>query len=212
MTSGLWERAVCQAERLSPLLARVTLKERIKAWITHRLSGPCGGQRADGQCKGLKKKKQEYFVEKKESLAHTHLAVLLSWIMRRYSGAADVQVHKLRPKAWSQFNSDTPHHGFRDYRGRDVPFLTQSAVLPTLTTLSFFIYFPLIYPCLFCGPFLSSFTEEKEPNVCVCSLGQVDIWNDRGWRWLECWRRCLRAKWRTIRETGIRCMHGDRAA
>lgn len=40
------------------------------------------------------------------------------------------------PKAWYQLNTDTPHHGFRDYRGLDVPFLTQSAVLPTLTTLS----------------------------------------------------------------------------
>ena len=33
----------------------------------------------------------------------------------------------------------------------------------------------------------------------------------RGWSWLECWRRCLRAKWGTIRETVIRCMHVDRA-
>lgn len=51
--------------------------------------------------------------------------------------------------------------------------------------------------------------QEKEPNGCVCLLGQVNIWNDRGWRWLECWRRCLEAKWRTIRETLIRCMHAD---
>lgn len=131
---------------------------------------------------------------------------------RCYSGAVDVQVHRQRPKAWYQLNTDTPHYGFRDYRGLDVPFLTQSAVLQTLTPLFLFISFPLIYSCLLCSPFLSSGTEEKEPNVCVCLLGQVNIWNDRGWRWLECWRRCLRAKWRTIRETVIRCMHVDRAA
>lgn len=145
---------------------------------------------------------------------HTHLAVLLRRItgFRCYSGAADVPVHRQRPKARYQLNTDTPHHGFRDYRGLDVPFLTQSAVLQTLTPILLFISFPLICSCLLCSPSLSSGKEEKEPNVCVCLLGQVNIWNDRGWRWLECWRRCLRAKWRTIRGTAIRCMHVDRAA
>jgi len=91
------------------------------------------------------------------------------------------------------------------------PFLTQSAVLHTLTLLFLFISFSLFYSCLLCRPFPSNGTEEKDLNVCVCLLGQVNIWSDRGWRWLECWRRCLRAKWRTISETVIRCMHVDRA-
>lgn len=51
--------------------------------------------------------------------------------------------------------------------------------------------------------------ERERERVCVCLLGQVNIWNDSGWRWLECCRRCLGAKWRTIRETLIRCMHAD---
>lgn len=74
-------------------------------------------------------------------------------------------------------NLTLTHHtrGFRDYRGLDVPFLTQSAVLQTLTPLFLFISFPLICSCLLCSLFLSSGTEEKEPNVCVCLLGQVNI-------------------------------------
>lgn len=178
--------------------------------------GSCGAKGQTGNTREWEQRgsKNILFREKNsESLAHTHLAVLLSRIMgfRCYSGAADVWVHRQRPKAWYQLNTDTPHHGFRDYRGLDVPFLTQSAVLQALTPFFRFI-FPLIYSCLLCSPFLSSGTEEKDPNVCVCLLGQVNIWNDRGWRWLECWRRCLRAKWRTIRETVIRCMHVDRAS
>lgn len=155
--------------------------------------GVLWGQGAGWQHKWMRGKRERskdtLFREKNsESLAHTHLAVLLSRIMgfRCYSGASDVRVHRQRPKAWYQLNTDTPHHGFRDYRRLDVPFLTQSAVLQTLTPLFLFISFPLIYSCLFCSPFLSSGAGEKEPNICVCLLGQVNIWNDRGWRWLEC--------------------------
>lgn len=129
------------------------------------------------------------------------------------SEASDIRVHRQSTKVWYQLNSDKPYHGFRDYkgeggsRGGGGQFLTQSAALHTLTLFSLLVYFPLIYSCLLCSPSLSSGTEANEPNVSVCLLGQVNIWNDRGWRWLECWRRCLRAKWRTIRETVIRCMH-----
>lgn len=133
------------------------------------------------------------------------------------SEASDIRVHRQSTKVWYQLNSDKPYHGFRDYkgeggsRGGGGQFLTQSAALHTLTLFSLLVYFPLIYSCLLCSPSLSSGTEANEPNVSVCLLGQVNIWNDRGWRWLECWRRCLRAKWRTIRETVIRCMHACRA-
>lgn len=125
--------------------------------------GSCGAKEQTGNTREWEERsKNTLFREKNsESLAHTHLAVLLSRIMGCYSRAADVRVHRQRPKAWYQLNTDTPHHGFRDYRGLDVPFLTQSAVLPTLTPLSLFISFPLIYSCLLCGPFLSSGTEEK---------------------------------------------------
>lgn len=133
------------------------------------------------------------------------------------SEASDIRVHRQSTKVWYQLNSDKPYHGFRDYkgeggsRGGGGQFLTQSAALHTLTLFSLLVYFPLIYSCLLCSPSLSSGTEANEPNVSVCLLGQVNIWNDRGWRWLDCWRRCLRAKWRTIRETVIRCMHACRA-
>lgn len=90
------------------------------------------------------KKKNILFIEKNsESLVHTHFAVLLRRIMgfRCYRGAADVWVRRQGPKAWYQLNTDTPQHGFRDYRGLDVPFMTQSAVLQTLTPLFLFYFF-----------------------------------------------------------------------
>lgn len=156
---------------------------------TTGLRGSCRAkEQTDDTRECEERSKNTLFWEKNSaSWAHTRLAVLLSWIMgfRCYSGASDVRVHRQRPKAWYQLNTDTPHHGFRDYRGLDVPFLTQSAVLQTLTPLLLFISFPLIYSCLLCSRSLSSGTEEKEPNVCVCLLGQVNIWNDRGWRCLS---------------------------
>lgn len=55
-----------------------------------------------------------------------------------------------RPKAWYHLNTDTPHDGFRDYRGLGVPFVT-SAVLQTLTPG--FLFFSLIASHLLCSPF-----------------------------------------------------------
>lgn len=127
--------------------------------------------------------------------------------MRRYRGAADVQVHKLRPVAWYQLNPDTPNHWLLRLQGA-----AQSAMLPTLTTLSLFIHFPLIYPCLFCSPFLSSVREEKRVQRSVsahwCKWTFEMTEGDVG---LSAGEDASEAKWRTIRETVIRCMHVDRA-
>lgn len=82
-------------------------------------------------------RREEYIVQRKEQwILRTYT---LSFLLRRiigfrcYSGAADGQVHKESPKAWYQLNTDTPDHASRDYRELDVPFLTKSAVLQTLT-------------------------------------------------------------------------------
>lgn len=199
---GLLEQAVCQVKRLISVLPSRRESFLSKGWILESpigFQGSCGAKEQTGDTREWEEEEMKNILSREknsESLAHTHLAVLLKRIMgfRCYSGAADVRLHRQRPKARYQLNTDTPHHGFRDYRGWAVPFLTQSAVLQTLTPLFLFIYFPLIYSCLLCSLFLPSGTEEKEPSVCVCLLGQVNIWNDRRWRWLECWRRCLRAE------------------
>ena len=151
------------------LCARVTLKERINARITHWPQGVLSGQGADRRHEGTRGKNTLFREKNSESWARTHLAVLLSWItgFRCYSGASDVRVHRQRPKAWYQLNTDTPHHGFRDYRGVDVPFLTQSAVLQGLTPLLLFISFPLIYSCLLCSPSLSSGTGGEKSRMPV---------------------------------------------
>lgn len=60
---------------------------------------------------GLEKKSSEFW-------SHRHLAVLLRRIMefKCYSVVSDILVHRQHPKAWYQLNTDTPHHGFRDYK------------------------------------------------------------------------------------------------
>lgn len=121
-----------------------------------------------------------------ESLAHTHLAVLLSRIMgfRCYTGASDVRVYRQRPKAQYKLNTDTPR--LQRLQGLDVPFLTQSAVLETLQLSFSSFLLALVYSCVCGSIFLMSVAYEKEPNVWVCLLGQMNIWNDRGWLRLEC--------------------------
>lgn len=83
--------------------------------------GSCGAREQTRNTSEWEQRSENILSRKKnsESLAHTHLAVLLRRIMgfRCYSGAADVQVHRQRPKARYQLNTDTPHQRLQRLQG-----------------------------------------------------------------------------------------------
>lgn len=156
-------------------------------------------------------KQPEYLVQRKGEWifsAYTIIAALVWRIMgfRFYSGAADAYMSPQKKGPQLAIKPTVTWHTMAsEITGARYAIPDKCSVADLNTP-------PTPFSRLLHSPFLSSGTQEKEPNGCVCLLGQVNIWNDRGWRWLECWRRCLEAKWRTIRETLIRCMHVDSPA
>lgn len=145
---------------------RVTLEKGINTGITHRPQKVLWGQGAEEphKGKGRKRKKTGILCSEKWAVNLKRIHTFeQDYGFRCYSEASDVWVHRQRPKAQYQLNTDTPHHTVvSEITGARCAISDTKCSVADFNSLFFFISFPLVYSLVsFAVPFCQDVQRRK---------------------------------------------------